>query len=156
MGAREQLRYTEQNVLFDAVTPYMDVLRDTAILGLDRNNVEVLQEQLRQTKDRFTVGEVTRTDVAQAESSLAGAQATAFGAQTTAAGVHRQLPPNHWDRTENLAPVRPMTKPLPKTLNEAITISQREHPAIVAMLHGVDQAQLNVKITEGRSIPQLA
>ncbi len=69
-------------MLLSAVTYYMDVLRDTAILDLDRNNVEVLQEQLRQTQDRFNVGEVTRTDVAQAEASLAGARATALTAQS--------------------------------------------------------------------------
>jgi outer membrane protein len=67
LGARATLRNTEQNVLLDAATSYMNVLRDTAILNLNRNNVEVLEEQLRQTRDRFQVGEVTRTDVAQAE-----------------------------------------------------------------------------------------
>ena len=67
LGARATLRNTEQNVLLDAATSYMNVLRDTAILSLNRNNVEVLEEQLRQTRDRFQVGEVTRTDVAQAE-----------------------------------------------------------------------------------------
>ena len=75
LGAREQLRNTEQNVLLSALTYYMDVLRDAAILDLQRSNVDVLQEQLRQTKDRFNVGEVTRTDVAQAEAARAGAQA---------------------------------------------------------------------------------
>ena len=74
LGARETLRNTEQNVLFDGATAYMNVLRDTAILNLQRNNVEVLEEQLRQTRDRFNVGEVTRTDVAQAESRLAPAR----------------------------------------------------------------------------------
>ena len=67
-----QLRNTEQNVLLSSVTAYMDVMRDSAILDLDRNNVEVLQEQLRQTQDRFNVGELTRTDVAQAQASLGG------------------------------------------------------------------------------------
>ena len=57
---------TEQTVLLNAATAYMNLLRDTAILDLQRRNVEVLQEQLRQTRDRFNVGEVTRTDVAQA------------------------------------------------------------------------------------------
>ena len=83
MGAREQLRNTEQNTLLSGVEAYMDVLQDTAILDLDRNNVQVLQEQLRETRDRFTVGEVTRTDVAQAEASLASAQATALSAVAT-------------------------------------------------------------------------
>src|SRR5205085_9851567 len=71
LSARETLRSTEQDTLFNASQAYMDVLRDTASLNLQRNNVEVLEEQLRQTRDRFNVGEVTRTDVAQAESRLA-------------------------------------------------------------------------------------
>ena len=58
-------------MLLNAATAYMNLLRDTAILDLQRRNVEVLQEQLRQTRDRFNVGEVTRTDVAQSESRLA-------------------------------------------------------------------------------------
>ena len=67
-GARETLRVTEQQVLLDAATSFMNLLRDQAILDLNRRNVEVLTEQLEQTRDRFNVGEVTRTDVAQAES----------------------------------------------------------------------------------------
>jgi len=65
MGARETLRVTEQQVLLDAATAYMNLLRDAAILELNRRNVEVLTEQLKQTRDRFNVGEVTRTDVAR-------------------------------------------------------------------------------------------
>lgn len=59
-AARENLRVNEQTVLLSAVTAYMNLLRDSAILDLQRRNVEVLQEQLRQTRDRFNVGEVTR------------------------------------------------------------------------------------------------
>ncbi len=71
-AARETLRLIEQTVLLDAATAYMNLLRDRAILDLQRRNVEVLQEQLRQARDRFNVGEVTRTDVAQAESAAGG------------------------------------------------------------------------------------
>jgi outer membrane protein len=108
MAAREQLRFTEQSVLLDAVTHYMDVLRDTAILSLDNNNVEVLKEQLRETNDRFGVGEVTRTDVAQAQASLAGAQATALTAQSnlqTSVANYRQT---IGEEPKNLSPVRPL------------------------------------------------
>ena len=153
MAARETLRNTEQNVLLSGVTSYMDVLRDTAILQLDRNNVEVLQEQLRQTNDRFTVGEVTRTDVAQAEASLAGAQATALQAQSTlqtSIATYRQV---IGEEPKNLAPVKALDKPLPKTLTEAIAISQVEHPAIVGSLFGVDAAELNIKVIEGALLP---
>ncbi|WP_163525878.1 TolC family protein, partial [Klebsiella oxytoca] len=79
---REGLRTTEMTVLYSAVQAYMAVLSDTATLELRRNNVEVLEEQLRQTRERFRIGEVTRTDVALAESALQGAIATESGAQS--------------------------------------------------------------------------
>src|SRR5215470_3112434 len=71
-AARETLRTTEQNVLLNAATAYMNLLQTAAILELQRSNVNVLEVTLRQTRDRFTAGEVTRTDVAQAESRLSG------------------------------------------------------------------------------------
>ncbi|MGA8448126.1 MAG: TolC family outer membrane protein [Roseiarcus sp.] len=156
MGAREQLRNTEQNTLLSGVTAYMNVLEDTAILDLDNNNVQVLQEQLRETRDRFTVGEVTRTDVAQAEASLASAQAIALSAVATlqaAVATYRQV---IGDQPGSLAPVKPIVRPLPRTLPEAITISQVEHPAITAQLDGVDAAQLQIKIAEGALYPQVS
>jgi len=153
LGVREQLRNTEQNVLLSAVGFYMDVLRDTAILDLDRNNVEVLQEQLRQTQDRFNVGEVTRTDVAQAEASLAGARATALGAQAQLQASLANYRQAIGDDPKSLSPVAPISRQLPKVLPEAIAISQVEHPAIVAMLHGVDASALAVKIAEGALYP---
>ncbi len=93
-GARESLRNTEQSTLFNGAQSYMNVLRDTAILDLQRNNVEVLDEQLRQTRDRFNVGEVTRTDVAQAESRLAAARSQVSGAESnlqTSIATFRQV-----------------------------------------------------------------
>ena len=154
-GAREQLRNTEQNTLLSAVTAYMDVLQDTAILDLDNNNVEVLKEQLRENRDRFTVGEVTRTDVAQAEASLASAQATALSAVATLQAAVARYRQFIGDQPKSLAPVRPVMRPLPKTLPEAIAISQVEHPSISASLHGVDAAQLQVKIAEGALYPTI-
>src|SRR5262249_26178472 len=71
-SAREALRTTEQNVLLSGATAYMNLLQTAATLELQRSNVTVLEVTLRQTRDRFTAGEVTRTDVAQAESRLSG------------------------------------------------------------------------------------
>jgi outer membrane protein len=154
LGARETLRNTEQNTLLSGVTAYMDVLQNSAIVDLDRNNVEVLKEQLRETKDRFTVGEVTRTDVAQAEASLASANATLLTDQAVleaSVATYRQV---IGDEPKTLAPVKPLARPLPKTLPEAVNISQVEHPAIVAQEHGVDAALLSIKIAEGALYPQ--
>jgi len=155
LGAREQLRNTEQNTLLTGVTAYMDVLRDTALLELQRNNVLVLQEQLRETRDRFTVGEVTRTDVAQAEASLSSAQSTELSAEATLEASIARYRQTIGDEPKMLAPAKPIVRPLPKTLPEAISISQVEHPAIVAQLHGVDAALLSVKIAEGALAPSV-
>ncbi len=80
-ASRESLRAAEQNVLLNAVTAYVDVVRDLAVVGLRESNVNVLTEQLRQTKDRFNVGEVTRTDVAQAEARRSDAVTQLYAAQ---------------------------------------------------------------------------
>jgi outer membrane protein len=74
-AARALLDKKEQEVLLAVGTAYMDVLRDQAVLELNENNIKVLERQLEATKDRFSVGEVTRTDVAQAEARLARARA---------------------------------------------------------------------------------
>jgi outer membrane protein len=154
-GAREQLRNTEQNTLLSGLTAYMDVLEDTAILGLDNNNVDVLKEQLRETRDRFTVGEVTRTDVAQAEASLAQGQGIALSAVATLQAAVARYRQFIGDQPTSLAPVKPLVRPIPKTLPEAISISQIEHPAISGSLHGVDAAELQVKIAEGALYPTI-
>ncbi len=155
LGAREQLRNTEQNTLLSGVTSYMDVLRDTAILDLDRNNVEVLREQLRETRDRFNVGEVTRTDVAQAEASLSSAQATAISAEATLSASVARYRQVIGDQPTRLAPVKPIVRPLPKNLPLAVDIAQVEHPAIVASMHGIDSALLQIKIAESALYPQI-
>jgi len=80
-AGRADLATTEQSVLFDAVTAFMNVLRDQAILELNINNEQVLRRELEATQDRFEVGEVTRTDVAQAQSRLARAQADRVNAE---------------------------------------------------------------------------
>ncbi len=154
LAARETLRNTEQTTLLSGVQAYMDVLQNSAIVDLDRNNVDVLKEQLRETRDRFTVGEVTRTDVAQAEASLASANAQLLSDQAVleaSVATYRQV---IGDEPKTLAPVRPLIAPLPRTLPEAVNISQVEHPAIVAQEHGVDAAMLSIKIAEGALYPQ--
>src|SRR4030088_1716982 len=81
-GAREALRVLEQTVLLSAATIYMDYLRDSAIVEVQRSNVRVLEQTLKQTKDRFNVGEVTRTDVAQSEAQLAAGRTQLLTAES--------------------------------------------------------------------------
>jgi TolC family type I secretion outer membrane protein len=93
-AGRAQLLDTEQQVLFQAIQAYMSVVTDQSILDLRRNNEKVLQAQLQATNDRFQAGEVTKTDVAQAQSRLQGATADRIAAEgdlTAAIAVYRQV-----------------------------------------------------------------
>lgn len=153
--SREQTRLTEQNTLQNGATAYMNVLRDTAILELNKNNITVLEEQLRQTRDRFNVGEVTRTDVAQAESSLATARSNYFTAEAnleTSIANYRQIIGVEPHRLEA---ARPIDSLLPSNLQTAVVVALSEHPQIQAAFHAVDAAQLQVQLNEGNLYPQL-
>ncbi len=155
LASRETLRNTEQTILLNAATAYMNVLRDTALLNLRRNNIDVLTAQLRQTSDRFKVGEVTRTDVAQAEASVARSRSDAYLAESnlkTSIATYRQIV---GDEPKKLLPAMTVEKLLPKSQNLALGMSQKEHPAIIASLHGVDQQALTVKTVEGELYPTL-
>jgi len=156
MGARETLRVTEQQVLLDAATAYMNLLRDQAILDLNRSNVEVLTEQLKQTRDRFNVGEVTRTDVAQSESRLAAGRSSLLGAQanyvTSQANYRRVIGVD----PGRLAPGTPVDRFSPKVLNQAVAEGQQQSPSVLAAMYGVDVAELAVKVSEGALYPNLA
>jgi outer membrane protein len=156
MGARETLRVTEQQVLLDASTSYMNLLRDQAILDLNRSNVEVLTEQLKQTRDRFNVGEVTRTDVAQSESRLAAGRSSLLGAQanyvTSQANYRRVIGVD----PGRLAPGTPVDRFSPKVLNVAVAEGQQQSPSVLAAMYGVDVAELAVKVSEGALYPNLA
>ncbi|BAQ46648.1 channel protein TolC [Methylobacterium aquaticum] len=156
LGGRETLRNTEMTTLFSAAQAYMSVLADTATLELNRNNVEVLEEQLRQTRDRFNVGEVTRTDVAQAEARLAGARAQVSLAEAnlrTSIATYRQV---IGVEPRQLAPGRPIDRFVPGTLTAAVEIGLVEHPAILSALHSVDAAEAQVKIAESSLYPTVS
>jgi outer membrane protein len=152
-AAREALRLLEQTVMLDAATAYMNLLRDSAILELQRRNVEVLQEQLRQTRDRFQVGEVTRTDVAQAQSRLAAARSQLLTAQanyTTSRAAYRRV---IGVEAGTLAPGAPVDRLSPRTLDAAVAQGVAEHPSVTAAMYGIDVAALQVKISEGALYP---
>ncbi|MGL4812899.1 MAG: TolC family outer membrane protein [Beijerinckiaceae bacterium] len=153
---REVLRNTELQVLLDSVIAYMDVMRDSATLNVRRQNIEVIEEQLRQVNDRFRVGEVTRTDVAQAESRLAAARATAAGAEATLRASIATYRQRIGQEPKSLGAAKPVDGMLPKNLKAAIDSALGQHPAIQAAMHGVDAAQLNVKVVEGELYPTLS
>ena len=152
-AGRETLRNVAQTVLLDAATAYMNVLRDTAILDLQRRNVQVLQEQLKQTRDRFNVGEVTRTDVAQSESRVAAAQS-----QVLQAEANLKASQAAYRRIVGVEPVglraaMPVDRLSPQSLEAAIAQGSSLHPTVTAAQYGVDLAQFAVKAAEGSLYP---
>ena len=155
-AARETLRVTEQTVLLSAVTAYMNLLRDGAILDLQRRNVEVLQEQLRQTRDRFNVGEVTRTDVAQSESRLASGRSQVLSAEanyTASVATYRQV---IGVEPGKLSPGSPVDRFSPRDVPQSIGVATATHPAVTSAQYNVDAALLQVKVAEGALYPTLS
>jgi outer membrane protein len=153
-AARETLRVAEQTVLLNAATAYMDLLRDSALLHLQRRNVEVLQEQLRQTRDRFNLGDLTRTDVAQTEAQLAQGRATVLSAEAQYAksrGSYRQIT---GVESGVLRPGVPVDHLTPQRLGDAVEIARARHPSVGVAMYGIDAAVLQVKINEGSLYPQ--
>ena len=156
LAARATLRVAEQTVLLNAATAYMNLLRDTAILDLQRRNVEVLQEQLRQTRDRFNVGEVTRTDVAQSESSLAAGRSQVLLAQanyTASAATYRQV---IGAEPGKLAPATPVDRFSPHSLPGAVAAGTAANPAVATAEYNVDVALQAVKVAEGALYPTVS
>lgn len=155
-AAQEALHNNELNILFDAASAYMDVIRDREIAVLTARNLEFLEEQLRSARSRFEVGESTRTDVAQAEASRQAALAQLAAARANveaSSATYRQLV---GDTPNSLQVPQPLTNLLPNSLERAVAIALSEHPAIMASEHLVDAASFSVKSAEGTLLPQLS
>ena len=151
--ARETLWVIEQTVLLDAATVYLDVVRDAAILDVQRSNVRMLGEILEQTRARFKLQEVTRTDVAQAEAQLAAGQSQMLGADsnlTTSKAAYRRVIGSEPGRLE---PGLPVDRLSPQILAAAIDAGTNANPSVLAARYGVDVAQLQVKISESSLYP---
>src|ERR1700722_10115020 len=155
-GSREALRVLEETVLLAAATIYMDYLRDAAIVEVQKSNVRVLEQTLKQTRDRFNVGEVTRTDVAQSEAQLAAGKTQELTAESnlvTTRSNYRRIIGNE---PENLAPGSPVDRYLPSTLPQAVELSLIENPNVTAAMFGVDVNFLQVKVNEGALLPTVS
>lgn len=155
-AARSVMRLAEQATLQTGATAYMDVLRDSAILRLNRSNVAVLEEQLRQTRQRLEADEVSATDVAQAEAALAAAKSALYAAQaglrTSAAAYHEVI----GVEPKQLAPANSIENLLPKKMDAAISAALADHPSVAAANHQADAAQHAVKVAEGALLPTLS
>lgn len=153
---RESLNATEQDVLLSAAEAYVNVIRDTALVSLQRSDVEFLAEQVRAARDRFEVGEGTRTDVSQAEARRAEAQASlnsSIANLNSSRAIYRQVV---GIEARSLSASTPVGKLVPKTLETALITSEDSQPLIRQAQHLVDAAQFAVKTIEGEALPTVS
>jgi outer membrane protein len=155
LAGREALRVMEQTVLLDGVTAYMEVLRDAAILELQRRNLDLLREGVRLTRDRQAIGDLTRTDLAQVQSRLAAAQTELLTTEATYNNSRATFERVIGSEAGRLTPGRPVDRFAPSTLDAAIKLALTQHPAVIAATYGVDVALLQTKIAEGALYPMV-
>ena len=154
-AGREQLRGIEQSVLFDAVSSFMDVVRDQEEVRLNESNVNVLSRELKATEDRFAVGEVTRTDMAQAQArradSVARLDFAKANLKTSRAAFERVIGHAPADLIEPSG----YERLLPRTLEEAVAIGTHQNPVVVAALYQEQGARYAVDKIRGELLPQV-
>lgn len=151
-AARSSLIGTEQSVLLEGAVAYVNVLRDTAVLDLRRNNVTVIEQQLQATRDRFEVGELTRTDVAQAESRLARAVADRTTAEanleSSRAAYRRAIGRDPQDLQQPDLP-----SGLPASEDDALAQAAQNNPDVIVAEFTERAARSDVELREGELLP---
>ena len=154
-AGRATLQAVEGDVFTQAVTAYMDVIRDRSIVELNQNNVKVLETNLQATQDRFQIGDLTRTDVAQSEARLQLGRsqlATAQGQLTGSEATYRQVI-GHAPGV--LAPPPPLP-PLPTTADEAVRIALANNPDLISISRQAIAAGYDVNVARAGRLPQLS
>ncbi|WP_343346060.1 TolC family outer membrane protein [Sphingomicrobium sp. XHP0239] len=154
-AGRATLRAVEGDIFVEAVTAYLDVLRDRAVVELNENQVEVLQTNLQATSDRFEIGDTTRTDVAQSESRLQLARARLATAEGTLASSEENYRRVIGEEPGDLATPPPLP-PLPETAPEAVRIALADNPDLIAVARQTDAAGFDVASTRASRLPTVS
>jgi outer membrane protein len=155
LQGRAQLQSTEQSVLLDAATAYTNLLQDQAVLDLNVNNEQVLQRQLDAARDRFQVGEITRTDVSQAEARLSRARADRIQAEGNLTSSRANYLRIVGEPPARLSPAR-VPGVIPGTEGEALNAAAAENPAVVAARYAERAARDDVDLVAGEQLPTVS
>ena len=156
LGERARLIATEQTLFANVVNAYVNVIQNGQLVALNGNNVQVLEKQLQATNDRFRVGEITQTDVAQAQAALSGAQAqlqTALGNLATSRATYRQyvgVPP-----ADDLVPPQPLALPV-HNVTEATQLAASNNPNVIASMFDDSAAKDAVDVAFGALLPTVS
>jgi outer membrane protein len=153
-AGRQNLLAVEQDILFQATQAFMNVIRDRQILTLRQRNVVVLQEQLKAAQERFNVGEVTRTDVAQAQARLALSHSQVAAAQATLAASVASFVEIVGHSPGSLK--YPKLAKLPPNLDGAVATAERINPQVLAAAFVAEAAQNDVGVARAGLLPSVS
>lgn len=154
-AGQANLRGTEASVFSQVVAAYMDVLRDEAIVGLNRSQVKVLKTNLEATRDRFEVGDLTRTDIAQSESRLALAQSQLEGAESNLIASRERYVQLVGDEPGDLQQPPPLPN-LPETADVAVDKALANNPDLIAAKKNQDAARYDVGAAKASRLPKVS
>jgi outer membrane protein len=154
-GAQEGLRSTEQQVLLQAISVYVDVRRDEDVVRIRENNVTLLERQLQAAKGRFEVGEITRTDVAQAQARLSGANAGLAAARSDLAASRAEYMRIIGTPAGTLDPAPPVAG-VPANLDDAISVALDLNPDLRRFKQNERAARQQVRIERADLLPQVS
>ncbi len=155
-SGREALRNVGQGVLLDAVTAYMNVLADQAMVESQRSNVAVLREIQATTKRRLDAGDVTPTDTAQAEARLSRGLADLNAAEVALAIAKEIYAQVIGEAPSHLSAATTVDNLSPNGLASAMQLASHEHPAILGAAYDVDVAQTSIKVAESSLLPTVS
>lgn len=156
LQGREQLRQVEEGVLLNVVQAYVDVRRDQERLRINQENVDVLKKQLDEANARFNVGEITRTDVAQAQARLAAAQAGLASAQASLAISRANYAAIVGQNPGELAPEPSLDSLLPASVDDAFTRAQANNPKMLASGYAERASRARVASARAQRRPTVA
>jgi outer membrane protein len=155
LGARAELESTESLVFLDAITKYVDVIRDASVARLMKNNLDVLTEQLRETQVRYDVGDINNTGLAQVKAQLAAAEADLNNAETNLTISRASFAKIVGTEPADLKPIDTPLKKLPHSLDEAVAQSLKNNPKIQSLAYNESVAELNIQLAEGALKPSV-
>lgn len=155
-AARADLSATEQQVLYDAVVAYTDVVEKQSVLELNQKNVEVLQKQMDVTNARFKVGELTLTDVSQAKSRLASAEADARQSLGDTEASHATFRRVIGYDVEGKLTLPAVPANIPQNIAQAIELAQARNPTLQAARHNEKAAGNNIYVHGATLLPDVS
>lgn len=150
-----ELMETEQNVLLEAAVAYLDVLRDEAIVKLQKNNEKLLKKELDETRERFNVGEVTTTDVSQAEASYASAQSQRISAEgnlEASKAIYMQV---IGEEPKDIVDPTSIEKMFPTSLSDALEYAKLHSYDLEAAKYNLKAKKYDVRTNKGDLLPSV-